>query len=109
MRDWRMTHLPQFKACVEAGTYNLMCSYNRLNGVPSCANGKLLTDITRKEWGFKGYVISDAGAITNIMSQHHYLNNSVDTVTACIKAGCNIELGSTVSKLSLCFLAPLYL
>ncbi|KAK7108531.1 uncharacterized protein [Littorina saxatilis] len=90
--DWRMTFLPAFRKCVEAGSYSLMCSYNRINGVPACANEKLLTDITRKEWGFKGYVISDEGAIENIISQHHYLNNSVDTVAACVNAGCNLEL-----------------
>ncbi len=77
-----MTYLPQFQACVEAGTYSIMCSYNRfvyvfcfllkenggafyhlsisliflssVNGVPACANKKLLTDILRTQWKFKG-------------------------------------------------------
>ncbi|KAK7480728.1 hypothetical protein BaRGS_00027989 [Batillaria attramentaria] len=90
--DWRMTFLPAFKRCVEAGTYNLMCSYNRINGVPSCANKELLTDILRNEWNFTGYVISDGGAVENIITKHHYFNNSVDTVAACLNAGCSIEL-----------------
>ncbi|KAK6170692.1 hypothetical protein SNE40_019019 [Patella caerulea] len=93
-RDWRTTFLPQFKACVKAGTYNLMCSYNRINGVPSCANKKLLTDILRNEWNFTGYIISDQEAIENIIKTHHYFNNSVDTVAACVNAGCNLELSS---------------
>ena len=38
------------------------------NGVPACANKELLTDITRKEWGFKGYTVSDAGAIIMIIN-----------------------------------------
>lgn len=67
-----------------------------INGVPACANQKLLTDITRKEWGFKGYVVSDAGAISNIISQHHFCNDSIETVTASMKAGCNLELGSDI-------------
>ena len=67
-----------------------------INGVPACANKQLLTDITRKEWGFQGYVVSDSGAVSNIISAHKYLNNSVDTVTAAIKAGTNLELGSDV-------------
>ncbi len=96
--DWRMTFLPSFKACVEAGTYSIMCSYNSINGIPACANKQLLTAIARKEWGFTGYIVSDAGAVNNIMKDHHYLNNSVDTVTACMKAGCNLELGSTFFK-----------
>ncbi|XP_070191062.1 uncharacterized protein [Littorina saxatilis] len=95
--DWRMTFLPAFRTCVEAGTYNLMCSYNRINGVPACANKKLLTDVARGEWGFKGYVISDQGAIEHIIDQHHYLNNSVDTVAACVNAGCNLELSSNLA------------
>ena len=67
--------------------------FSSINGIPACADRKLLTDITREEWGFQGYIVSDAGAISNIMTRHHYLNNSVDTVTASIKAGCNLELG----------------
>ena len=77
-----MTFLPQFKSCVEAGSWSLMCSYNRfvykycqelqycitvllysINGVPACANSKLLTDILRNEWNFKGYVVSDNEAL----------------------------------------------
>ncbi|XP_067675245.1 uncharacterized protein [Haliotis asinina] len=91
-RDWRTTFLPAFRSCVKAGTYSLMCSYNSINGVPACANKKLLTDILRTEWGFKGYVVSDEAAIENIITEHHYLNNSVDTVAACVKAGSNLEL-----------------
>ncbi|KAG8143056.1 hypothetical protein E2320_000339 [Naja naja] len=56
-RDWRMTFLPQFEAS-QAGTFSFMCSYNRINGVPACANKKLLTDILRDEWGFQGYVVA---------------------------------------------------
>ncbi|XP_033741272.1 LOW QUALITY PROTEIN: probable beta-D-xylosidase 2 [Pecten maximus] len=91
-RDWRLTFLPAFRRCVEAGTYSIMCSYNRLNGVPACGNKRLLTDILRKEWGFRGYVVSDEEAIENIINYHHYLNNSVDTVALCVNAGCNLEL-----------------
>ncbi|KAK6171512.1 hypothetical protein SNE40_019687 [Patella caerulea] len=93
MRDWRTTFLPAFRACVKAGTYNIMCSYNSINGIPSCANKELLTDILRDEWGFKGYVISDADAVSNVVTKFHYRNNSVDAAAACVNAGCNIELG----------------
>ena len=43
-----------------------MCSYNKVNGVPSCANPKLLTDLLRGEWGFKGYIVSDCIAIQQV-------------------------------------------
>lgn len=62
--------------------------------MPSCANTELLTNITRGEWGFKGYIVSDAGAISNIMTQHHYTKSQLDTVIVAIKAGTNLELGS---------------
>jgi len=61
-----------------------LCS---INGIPACANGKLLNDILRKEWGFNGYVISDEGAIENIMTAHRYTDSITDTVTAAVTAG----------------------
>ncbi|OWF39182.1 probable beta-D-xylosidase 7 [Mizuhopecten yessoensis] len=97
-RDWRLTFLPAFRRCVEAGTYSFMCSFNRINGVPACGNKRLLTDILRKEWGFKGYVVSDQAAIENIIDFHHYLNNTVDTVALCVNAGCNLELSTNLAK-----------
>ncbi|XP_059161796.1 xylan 1,4-beta-xylosidase-like isoform X2 [Physella acuta] len=90
--DWRMTFLPAFRKCVKAGSFSIMCSYNSINGVPACANKKLLTEILRHEWNFTGYVVSDEQAIENIITRHHYLNNSIDTAAACINAGCNLEL-----------------
>ncbi|XP_070573812.1 uncharacterized protein [Ptychodera flava] len=96
VRDWRMTFLPAFHECVKAGTYSVMCSYNRINGVPACANSELLTDILRKEWNFTGYVVSDAGAIKNIYTRHHYTKNALQTAIASVNAGCNLELGGGV-------------
>ncbi|XP_035826175.1 xylan 1,4-beta-xylosidase [Aplysia californica] len=94
--DWRMTFLPAFKKCVEAGTYSIMCSYNSVNGVPACANKQLLTDILRTEWNFKGYVVSDQGAVESVIWAHKYRNNSIDTVAACVNAGTNLELSSNL-------------
>jgi beta-glucosidase len=66
----------------------------RINGVPACANKRLLTDIARNEWGFKGYVVSDAWAISNIRDMHKYTKTIEETVAASIGAGCNLELAS---------------
>lgn len=52
---------------------------NRINGVPACANKKLLTDILRGEWGFEGYVVSDEGALELIMLGHHYTRTFLET------------------------------
>ncbi|XP_077869988.1 uncharacterized protein LOC100375243 [Saccoglossus kowalevskii] len=95
-RDWQMTFLPAFHECVKAGVYSVMCSYNRINEVPACANTRLLTDILRKEWGFDGYVVSDEGAVEFIMTSHHYTDSIVDTVASAVNAGCNLDLAFPV-------------
>ncbi|XP_071137812.1 uncharacterized protein [Mytilus edulis] len=97
-RDWRLTFLPAFKKCVDAGSYSLMCSYNSINGVPACANSKLLTSILRDEWNFTGYVVSDEVAIENIMFWHQYYLDPIDTVAGCVNAGCNLELSGNSYK-----------
>ena len=68
-----------------------MCSYNAVNGVPSCANKWLLGDILRKSWNFTGYVTSDSGAVQDILQHHHYTDDWPHTVSAAIKAGCDVE------------------
>ena len=92
-RDWHMTFLPQFKACIDAGAWSIMCSYNRINGIPACANKKLLTGILRKEWEFKGYVVSDQGALERIQDSHHYTSSMVETAAAAVNAGTCLEDG----------------
>ncbi|XP_067674830.1 uncharacterized protein [Haliotis asinina] len=104
-RDLRTTFLPAFRACVKAGTYSFMCSYNSLNGVPACASKQLLTDILRSEWGFTGYVVSDEGAVGNVKSGHHYANTSVDIVADCVNAGCNLELSAHENNLKYYYMA----
>ncbi|ESP00457.1 hypothetical protein LOTGIDRAFT_157667 [Lottia gigantea] len=91
-RDWRTTFLPAFRYCIKGGSDSIMCSYNSINGVPTCANKKLLTDILRNEWGFSGYVITDQNAAENIIATHHYLNNSIDAAVAAVDAGVNLEI-----------------
>jgi beta-glucosidase len=62
-RTMREIYLPQFEAAVkEAGVQAVMCSYNKLNGPWACENPWLLTDVLKREWGFRGLVMSDWGA-----------------------------------------------
>ena len=58
-RTLREVYLPQFKKCIDNGAMSVMSSYNQLNGSYNGHNQYLLTDILRKDWGFKGYVTSD--------------------------------------------------
>jgi len=67
------TYLPAFRATVtEARADSVMCAYNSINGQPACANQFLLEDQLRGKWDFKGYVVSDCGAVINILDGHHY-------------------------------------
>ena len=63
-----------------------------INGIPACANSKLLTTILRDEWNFTGYVVSDGGAIEDILIHHFYYYNAEETVAGSVNAGCNLEL-----------------
>lgn len=90
--DLQMTFLPAFKQCVEAGAAALMCSYNAINGIPACANRRLLTDILRRQWNFKGYVISDMGAISHIYDSHHYTSSLINAVAEAMNAGTNFNM-----------------
>lgn len=65
----RNTYLPPFKAALDAGAGNIMSAYMSLNGVPAAANKWLLTDVLRKEWGFKGFVVSDANGVESLQKQ----------------------------------------
>lgn len=93
--DWRSTFLPAFHACVNAGTYGIMCSYNSINGVPSCANHRLLTDILRTGMNFNGYVVSDDDALISVYTSHHYVNTSEEAAIVGLNAGVNLELADS--------------
>ncbi len=62
-RTLREIYLPAFEAAVKAGVASVMCAYNRVNGQPCCATDLLLCQVLRNEWGFKGFVTSDWGAL----------------------------------------------
>jgi len=67
------TYVPAFRAAItEAKADSIMCAYNSINGQPACANEFLLQDQLRGKWGFQGYVVSDCGAVRNIVDGHHY-------------------------------------
>ena len=50
-----------------------MCSYNAINGVPSCANRELLTDLLRESWKFDGFVVSDCGRLREVVGGGAYI------------------------------------
>ena len=64
----RQVYLPPYHAAVDAGAATLMSSFNSINGVPATANPYTLTQILRKEWGFDGFVVSDWGAVSELLN-----------------------------------------
>ncbi|MDE3168261.1 MAG: glycoside hydrolase family 3 C-terminal domain-containing protein, partial [Acidobacteriota bacterium] len=98
--DLRETYLPQFAAAVKDGrAASVMCSYNRVDGVPACASPLLLDGILRKEWGFGGYVVSDCGAIGDIYLNHKTSPNAQAGVAAAVKAGTDLNCGVEYTNL----------
>lgn len=72
-RDMVDTYLPAFKACVsEANPLSIMCSYNAVNGFPTCASPKLLQQHLRQDWTFQGMVVSDCGAVEGVSRTHKF-------------------------------------
>ncbi len=90
-KDLRETYLYAFKKLVNAGVESVMCAYNRLNDQPCCTNNELLTQILRKEWKFKGHVVTDCWALEDIWKAHKVMNNSIEVSAAAIKAGVNLD------------------
>lgn len=71
-----------------------VCSYNAVNGIPSCANTFLMSTIARGEWGFDGYITADCGAVTDVQVSHNYTNSTAATAAATIGAGMDIGCDS---------------
>ncbi|MBN2716676.1 MAG: glycoside hydrolase family 3 C-terminal domain-containing protein [Deltaproteobacteria bacterium] len=93
-RNLREFYMPAFKATVvEGGAQSVMCAYNRVNGIPSCANSWLLTDVLRNEWGFGGYVVSDCWAIRDIVENHKYAETDIEASDVAIAAGTDLNCG----------------
>eukprot|EP01088_Endostelium_zonatum_P004876 TRINITY_DN1623_c0_g1_i1.p1 TRINITY_DN1623_c0_g1~~TRINITY_DN1623_c0_g1_i1.p1 ORF type:complete len:758 (-),score=163.69 TRINITY_DN1623_c0_g1_i1:43-2316(-) len=85
--DLAMTYLPAFHAgIVNASAQGVMCSYNSLNGVPTCASNFLRT-ILRKEWNYTGYVTTDSDSIDCIWRDHHYTKNVEQAVAVSLRDG----------------------
>ncbi|WP_168193625.1 MULTISPECIES: glycoside hydrolase family 3 N-terminal domain-containing protein [unclassified Caulobacter] len=89
----RETHLPPFQASFAAGALTTMSAFNDINGVPATANRRLLTDVLRGEWGFKGVVISDYTADQELVA-HGYAADDRDAARLAILAGIDISMQS---------------
>lgn len=102
-RDLWETYLPAFKDLVQkAKVKEVMCAYNRFEGNPCCGSKRLLTQILRNEWGYKGIVVSDCGAIGDFFQPHHH-NTHPDAAHAsadAVLSGTDLECGNNYKSIT---------
>jgi beta-glucosidase len=84
---------PPFQAAVKAGVGTFMSAYMDLNNVPASANRFLLRDVLRDEWGFKGFVVSDAFAVANLVIQG-FARDRRDAALRALSAGLDMDMAS---------------
>lgn len=88
-------YLPQFKAGIMAGqASSIMSSYNGINGMPNAENKMMLTDILRDEWGFKGFVVPDSGAVRNLVNEYRKYPTLQIAAAKTVLAGSDLDDGS---------------
>jgi len=91
-REARSSFLYVFeKAVKEGGAMGMMAAYSEIDGIPCVDNHWLLTDVLRKEWGFKGFVLSDLGAIKMSMTTHQTAANPADAMAQTMNAGLDMQ------------------
>lgn len=102
-RDLWETYLPAFKDLVQkADVKEVMCAYNRFEGDPCCGSNRLLTQILRNDWGFKGIVVSDCGAISDFYStKKHGTHPDASSASAdAVLSGTDLECGNSYKSIS---------
>ena len=102
--SWRVlreVYLEPFRACIqEGGARSVMAAYNSVDGIPCSSNHRLLTDILKKEWNFRGYVVSDYGGVEIVAKQHRMAKDANDATAQCMAGGLDLQLASSNKNLA---------
>ncbi len=99
-RDLEATYLPAFRAAlVEGGAGAVMCAYNSLHGTPACAADWLLDGRLRKDWGFRGFVVSDCDSLYDMLHFHYFRPDEAGASAAALNAGHDLNCGNTYRAL----------
>ncbi|XWS25263.1 hypothetical protein CRYUN_Cryun27aG0054300 [Craigia yunnanensis] len=94
LQDLADTYQPPFQSCIQQGKASgIMCAYNRVNGVPNCADYNLLSKTARGQWSFNGYITSDCDAVSIIYDEQGYVKEPEDAVADVLKAGMDVDCG----------------
>ncbi len=96
-RSLQEYYFPAFKACITQGkAQSIMPALNALNGIPCTADGALLNGILRKEWGFDGFVVSDAEGVSDLYENgHRYVRTPEEAAAVGVHAGTDVDLRTT--------------
>lgn len=96
-RDMVETFLRPFEMCVRDGDVSsVMCSYNRVNGIPACADARLLSQTIRGDWQLHGYIVSDCDAVRVMTDNATWLGyTAVEASAAVLKAGLDLDCGES--------------
>ncbi|KAK4597146.1 hypothetical protein RGQ29_014940 [Quercus rubra] len=99
-QDMEETFNPPFEMCVKDGDVSgIMCSYNRVNGIPSCADPNLLKQTLRQEWDLHGYIVSDCDSVSVMVTGHNFLNDTYeDAIAQTLRAGMDLDCGKSYPK-----------
>ncbi len=98
--DLADTYLPAFQTLVQQGNVaSVMCAYNRLDGEPCCGSDALQVEILRDRWGFKGYIVSDCGAIDDFYKYHKTYTDAKSASAKAVRAGTDLECGGSYEAL----------
>jgi beta-glucosidase len=100
-RDFYEVYLPQFEAAVREGRVGaVMGAYNELYGEPCCASTLLLSNLLRGDWGFKGHVLSDCGAISDFFYGHGFSLSIEAAAATAVRSGCDLCCGTEYQQLA---------
>jgi beta-glucosidase len=94
-RTLREVYLPPFKAAVEAGVGSVMAAFNEVSGVPMHANGSLINDVLRREWGWNGVLVSDYTGVMELIP-HGIAADRMQAGILAIRAGIDIDMVSGI-------------
>ena len=92
MRTLKEVYLPPYKKAIDAGVYSIMAAHNELNGVPCHMSSWLMTDLFRKDWGFKGFYVSDWMDIERIETLHHVASSLKEASYLAVNAGMDMHM-----------------
>ncbi|KAH1046294.1 hypothetical protein J1N35_037078 [Gossypium stocksii] len=93
-QDLADTYDVPFKSCVVEGKVaSVMCSYNQVNGKPTCADPDLLKGTIRGQWGLSGYIVSDCDSVGVMYDTQHFTATPEESAAAAIKAGLDLDCG----------------